>query len=48
MLQPLYLNDRRHEWWKKAAKLSDEWLDIIFPEFYKRLGLPQDFFKRDY
>lgn len=44
---PLYLKDPDHEWWSKA-KLSDEWLDVIFSEFYKRLNLPQDFYKRNY
>ncbi|MBB6004734.1 ATP-dependent endonuclease [Arcicella rosea] len=44
---PLYLNDLNHKWWKDA-KLSSDWLDLIFPEFYKRLDLPQDFYKRDY
>ncbi|RPH33196.1 MAG: AAA family ATPase [Bacteroidales bacterium] len=44
---PLYLKDLSHDWWHKA-KLSDDWLDVIFPEFYKRIGLPQDFYKRDY
>jgi hypothetical protein len=44
---PLYLKDLNHPWWKDA-KLSSDWLDLIFPEFYKRLNLPQDFYKRDY
>lgn len=44
---PLYLKDLNHDWWRKA-KLSDDWLDVIFPEFYKRIGLPRDFYKRDY
>jgi AAA15 family ATPase/GTPase len=44
---PLYLNDLTHEWWHNA-KLSSDWLDLIFPEFYKKLNLPQDFYKRDY
>ena len=44
---PIYLKDIKHEWWQKA-KLSDEWLDVIFPEFYKRVGLSSNFFKRDY
>jgi hypothetical protein len=42
-----YLKDLEHDWWNKA-KLSDEWLDLIFPEFYKRSNLPVDFYKRDY
>ena len=44
---PLYLNNLEHEWWNNA-KLSSDWLDLIFPEFYKKLGLPQDFYKRDF
>lgn len=45
--QPVYLKDLDNEWWNNT-KLSDEWLDKIFPEFYKRLDMPIDFFKRDY
>jgi len=44
---PAYLNDLSNEWWNNA-KLSDEWLDLIFPEFYSRINLIQDFYKRDY
>ncbi len=44
---PLHLKDLEHQWWKDA-KLSSDWLDLIFPEFYKQLNLPQDFYKRDY
>jgi ABC-type cobalamin/Fe3+-siderophores transport system ATPase subunit len=44
---PAYLNDLKNNWWNDA-KLSDEWLDLIFPEFYNKIGLTQDFFKRDY
>jgi AAA15 family ATPase/GTPase len=44
---PLYLQDLEHQWWKDA-KLSSDWLDLIFPQFYKQLNLPQDFYKRDY
>ena len=44
---PAALRDLTNTFWFNA-KLSDDWLDIIFPEFYKRLGLPQDFYKRDY
>ncbi len=47
MTAPIHLKDLKHEWWYKA-KLSDEWLDIIFNEFYKRIGIPQDFYKRNY
>ena len=44
---PAHLKDLNHTWWKDA-KLSDDWLDNILPEFYKQLGFSQDFFKRDY
>ena len=44
---PAYLEDLNDDWWNDA-KLSDEWLDKIFPEFYKQLNIPQDFYKRDY
>jgi AAA15 family ATPase/GTPase len=44
---PLYLQHRNHQWWKDT-KLSEDWMDLIFLEFYKRLDLPQDFYKRDY
>jgi hypothetical protein len=42
-----YLNDLNHNWWN-TAKLSDDWLDNIFPEFYKQLNLPLGFYKRHY
>lgn len=42
-----YLNNPEHNWWN-TAKLSDDWLDNIFPEFFKQLDLPLDFYKRDY
>jgi ABC-type cobalamin/Fe3+-siderophores transport system ATPase subunit len=45
--QPAYLKDLDNDWWDNT-KLSDGWLDKIFPEFYKQLNLPPDFFKRDY
>jgi hypothetical protein len=44
---PAYLEDLSDGWWSDA-KLSDDWLDKIFPEFYRQLNVPQDFFKRDY
>lgn len=44
---PAYLNDLRNPFWNNE-KLSDKWLDLIFPEFYRLISLPQDFFKRDY
>lgn len=42
-----HLKDLNHAWWDNA-KLSDDWLDSILPEFYKQIGYTQDFFKRDY
>jgi energy-coupling factor transporter ATP-binding protein EcfA2 len=44
---PAYLDDLTDNWWNDE-KLSDDWLDKIFPEFYKQLEIPQDFYKRDY
>ena len=44
---PAYLSDLNNVWWS-TAKLSDDWLDLIFPEFYKRVGLIPSFYKRDY
>jgi len=44
---PIYLKDLTHEWWNKT-KLTDDWLDIIIAEFYKKIGKTQDFYKRDY
>ncbi len=35
---PARLKDLNHEWWTNA-KLSDDWLDIIFPAFYKALNI---------
>jgi ABC-type cobalamin/Fe3+-siderophores transport system ATPase subunit len=44
---PIYLKDKTNEWWDNQ-KLSTDWLDLIFPEFYKRIDMPTDFRKRDY
>jgi AAA15 family ATPase/GTPase len=44
---PIALRDLNNSFWSNN-KLSDDWLDVIFPEFYKRIGLPQNFYKRDY
>jgi ABC-type cobalamin/Fe3+-siderophores transport system ATPase subunit len=35
---PARLKDLNHDWWMNG-KLSDEWLDVIFPEFYKALKI---------
>lgn len=44
---PIYLRDLQNKWWY-TAKMSDEWLDLIFPLFFEKIGLPKDFYKRDY
>jgi energy-coupling factor transporter ATP-binding protein EcfA2 len=45
---PAYLKDLNDNWWDNA-KLSDEWLDKIFPEFYRLLNISiGSNFKRDY
>ncbi len=44
---PIYLHDLKNDWWSKT-KLSDEWLDIIFEQFYKKINIPKDFYKRNY
>lgn len=44
---PAYLNDLNNAWWS-TEKLSDNWLDKVFSEFYKSLNFPKGFFKRDY
>ncbi|GHT19865.1 ATPase AAA [Bacteroidia bacterium] len=46
---PAYLEDLDDAWWSDA-KLSDDWLDKIFPEFYKQLGLDKNSFnfKKNY
>ncbi|MDR0414558.1 MAG: AAA family ATPase [Prevotellaceae bacterium] len=36
---PVCLKNLQDEWWS-AAKLTDDWLDKIFPAFHKKLGLP--------
>ena len=45
---PVYLKNLDDEWWS-TAKLSDDWLDKIFPAFYKQLGVSVGFnFKKEY
>ena len=45
---PAYLKNTKDEWWN-TAKLSDDWLDKIFPAFYKQLGVSTGLnFKKDY
>jgi energy-coupling factor transporter ATP-binding protein EcfA2 len=46
--RPVDLNDLNNSWWNDS-KLSDEWLDKIFPEFYQQLNIFMGSnFKRDY
>jgi ABC-type multidrug transport system ATPase subunit len=45
---PAYLKDLNDSWWDNS-KLSDEWLDKIFPKFYQQLNISMGSnFKRDY
>lgn len=44
---PAALRNPKDPWWS-SVKASDEFLDLVFPEFYKRLGLRPDFRKADY
>jgi hypothetical protein len=44
---PAALRDRHDPWWN-TVKASDEFLDLVFPAFFKDLGLRPDFRKADY
>jgi hypothetical protein len=45
---PAYLKNPDDEWWN-TAKLSDDWLDKIFPAFYRQLGVGTGInFKKNY
>ncbi|MDR1183143.1 MAG: ATP-binding protein [Bacteroidales bacterium] len=45
---PAYLKNPDDEWWN-TAKLSDDWLDKIFPAFYRQLGISVGVnFKKNY
>lgn len=44
---PAALRNPLDPWWS-TVKATDEFLDLVFPEFYKRLGLRPDFRKADY
>ena len=44
---PAALRNRDDPWWN-SVKASDEFLDLVFPEFFRRLGLRPDFRKADY
>jgi len=44
---PRSLRDPEHEWWQ-TTKLTDDWLDVVLPDFFKKIDQRQSFFKRDY
>lgn len=44
---PAHLRNLNDPWWSDE-KLTDNWLDKIFPQFYEKVGLPQAIWKRDY
>lgn len=44
---PAALRDSSDPWWR-TVKASDEFLDLLFPDFYRRLGLYMDMRKADY
>jgi energy-coupling factor transporter ATP-binding protein EcfA2 len=44
---PIHLKKLSSDWWN-TEKLSDNWLDIIFPDFFSRLDVYNDFSKRNY
>jgi hypothetical protein len=44
---PAALRDLNDPWWK-TIKASDEFLDLVFPDFYKRIGQHMEMRKADY
>jgi hypothetical protein len=44
---PAALRDLNDPWWK-TIKASDEFLDLVFPDFYKRIGQYMEMRKADY
>ena len=44
---PRRLNNLEDTWWFEG-KLTDDWLDLIFPEFYDRINLSPIFRKGSY
>lgn len=44
---PAALRDTNDPWWR-TVKASDEFLDLVFPDFYRRMGLYMDMRKADY
>ncbi len=46
-LSPAALGDLNDPWWR-TAKASDEFLDLVFPDFYRRIGQYMEMRKADY
>lgn len=46
-VMPAALRDRNDPWWR-TVKASDEFLDLVLRDFFKKLGLRPDFRKADY
>jgi hypothetical protein len=44
---PAALKDRGDPWWR-TVKASDEYLDLVFPAFYRAVGLRSSMSKGDY
>lgn len=44
---PAALRNPQDPWWS-TVKATDEFLDLVFPEFFRQLGLRPDFPKADY
>jgi len=44
---PAAFRDLNDPWWK-TVKASDEFLDLVFPDFYKRIGQYMEMRKADY
>lgn len=44
---PAALRDANDPWWA-TVKATDEFLDLVFPDFYQRMGLYRDIRKADY
>lgn len=38
-IPPIALKERDHKWWK-TTKMSDDFLDIVFKEYFKKLRVP--------
>jgi hypothetical protein len=44
---PAALRDLSDPWWR-TVKASDEFLDLVFPDFYRRIGQYMEMRKADY